>query len=171
LAVVKNKRTYAACTSVTPGRSREEIDKMLRKYGATGFGYAEQDDNAAALMFTLSGRTYRYLVAMPKLSDFTHSSRFAYARNGQTQAKAAYELAVREKWRAIVATIKGKLIAVDTGIETFEEIFMARTVMTNGQVVADYIEPELKRMYATGQVPKLFGPSPNSPKSLTGEVI
>jgi hypothetical protein len=148
------KRKYAASTDVTPARSREELDKLLRKYGATGFGYVDQE-KAAAIMFELNGRTYRYLVAMPQIEDFKQHPTTGYLQSAAKQKKD-WEQAVRVQWRALVATIKGKLIAVDNGIETFEESFMRHTVMPNGQTIGDYIEPELESMYQTGKLPRML---------------
>jgi hypothetical protein len=124
-------KKFASGTNVSPARSREELDKMLKKYGATGFGYVDQK-LAAAIMFELNGRTYRYLVAMPQRESFQRnpSTNLKLSADAQTRA---WEQATREQWRALVATIKGMLIAVDYGIKTFEEVFMNHTVMANGQ--------------------------------------
>ncbi|MDB5079572.1 MAG: hypothetical protein JWP00_1496 [Chloroflexi bacterium] len=146
-------RKFAAGTTVTPARSREELDKLLKKYGATGFGYVDQKQ-AAAIMFELEGRTYRFMVAMPQLEDFKRSST-GYVLSATAQKKA-WEQSVKEQWRAIVATIKGKLIAVDCSIQSFEEVFMDQMVMANGQTVAEYVEPELRRMYQTGELPRML---------------
>lgn len=144
---------YAAGTSVSPARSREELDKMLKKYGATGFGYVDQE-RAAAIMFSINGRTYRYLVQMPQLQDFRRNST-GYVLSTTAQ-KRAWEQSVREQWRALVVTIKGKLVAVDTGIETFEESFLRHVIMPNGQTVGETIEPQLEEMYRTGTMPKML---------------
>ncbi len=148
-----SERKYASGTTVTPARSREELDKLLGKYGATGFGYVNQK-HAAAIMFELNGRTYRYLAKMPQLEDFKKTSSGLFLSS--VNQKKAWEQAVKEQWRALVATIKGKLIAVDSGIETFEEVFMDYTVMGNGQTVREYYEPQLETMYQTGELPKML---------------
>src|SRR4051812_31213722 len=113
-------KKFAAGTTVTPARSREEIDTLLKRFGASGFGYAEQDPYVA-IIFELNGSTYRYMVKMPQMEDFKkNSAGYSLSATGQ---KNVWEKAVREHWRALVATIKGKLVAVDSGIETFESVF------------------------------------------------
>jgi hypothetical protein len=147
-------KKFASGTNVSPARSREELDKMLKKYGATGFGYVDQKV-AAAIIFEINGRTYRYLVAMPQRDDFKTNPTTGYKLGAEGQNRL-WEQATREQWRALVATIKGMLIAVDYGIKTFEEVFLNHVVMSNGQTVAEYIEPQLGDMYRTGQLPKML---------------
>jgi hypothetical protein len=146
-------KKFAAGTSVSPARSREEIDSMLKRFGAAGFGYAEQNQ-AVAIIFEISGATYRYMVNMPKLEDFrTNAAGHSLSATGQ---KNAWEHAVRETWRALVATIKGKLVAVDSGIETFEDVFQQYTVMPNGQTVGEYNKFQLDTMRRTGELPRML---------------
>jgi hypothetical protein len=53
----------------------------------------------------------------------------------------------REKWRAQLLCIKAKLVSVDSGIETFEDAFMAHVVMPDGQTVADHVRPRIASSY------------------------
>ncbi len=146
-------KKYAAGTTVSPARSREEIDSMLKRFGASGFGYGEQKE-AVAIIFEINESTYRYNVNMPKLEDFKrNTSGHSLSMKGQLNA---WEQAVRETWRALVATIKGKLVAVDSGIESFEQVFQQYTVMPNGQTVGEYNKLQLETMRQTGELPRML---------------
>lgn len=146
------KRTpakYAAGTEVSIAKSREEIEKLLRNYGATSFMYGSQGDRAA-VMFELKGRQYRMEVKYPPLRSFERS------RRTDTQVIAAYEAEQRRRWRSLALVIKAKLEAVNSDITTIEEEFLAHTVMPNKQTVSQWLEPQIREIYATGKMPPLL---------------
>ena len=145
---------YAESTTVPSDRSRAEIEKTLARYGATTFQYGWQQDRAA-IGFVMSGRQIRFILPLPDREnpDFTRTptgkSRTA------TAAEAAYEQAVRQRWRALSLMVKAKLEAVASGIVTFEEEFLPHTVLPSGRTVAQEIMPAVKSAYATGAVTPL----------------
>ena len=145
---------YAESTTVPSDRSRAEIEKTLARYGATTFQYGWQQDRAA-IGFVMSGRQIRFILPLPDRDnpDFTRTptgkSRTA------TAAEAAYEQAVRQRWRALALMVKAKLEAVASGIVTFEEEFLPHTVLPSGRTVAQEIMPAVESAYATGAVTPL----------------
>lgn len=145
---------YAESTTVPSDRSRAEIEKTLARYGATTFQYGWQQDRAA-IGFVMSGRQIRFILPLPDREnpDFTRTptgkSRTA------TAAEAAYEQAVRQRWRALSLMVKAKLEAVASGIVTFEEEFLPHTVLPSGRTVAQEIMPAVESAYATGAVTPL----------------
>lgn len=72
------------------------------------------------------------------------------------QAQAAYEQDVRQRWRALCLCIKAKLEAVEAGITTFEDEFMAHIVLPNGQTMSQHATPMIAQAYETGNVPPLL---------------
>ena len=145
---------YAESTTVPSDRSRAEIERTLARYGATTFQYGWQQDRAA-IGFVMSGRQIRFILPLPDREnpDFTRTptgkSRTA------TAAEAAYEQAVRQRWRALALMVKAKLEAVASGIVTFEEEFLPHTVLPSGRTVAQEIMPAVESAYATGAVTPL----------------
>ena len=145
---------YAESTTVPSDRSRAEIEKTLARYGATTFQYGWQQDRAA-IGFVMSGRQIRFILPLPDREnpDFTRTptgkSRTA------TAAEAAYEQAIRQRWRALALMVKAKLEAVASGIVTFEEEFLPHTVLPSGRTVAQEIMPAVESAYATGAVTPL----------------
>jgi hypothetical protein len=66
----------------------------------------------------------------------------------------------REKWRALLLSIKAKLVSVESGIETFEEAFMAHVVMPDGSTVSEHVKPRIETAYKEQKMlPLLPGPS------------
>lgn len=146
---------YAAGTDVPTDRSRGEIERTLRKYGADSFAYA-WDDSHAILGFTAHGRQIRFVIPLPDPTD----QEFTRTDTGRTRASAAaadaYERAVRQRWRILALVVKAKLEAVESGLFTFEDEFLAHVILPGGMTVADTIRDRISEAYDTGQVPALL---------------
>jgi hypothetical protein len=69
--------------------------------------------------------------------------------------------ACRQRWRALALVIKAKLEAVESGITTFEDEFLAHIVMPDGKRVADHVKPTIARVYDGGQMLPLLPPPAN----------
>lgn len=132
---------FAVDTKVPVNQTRMEIEQALAKFGAKSFAFASHPDKAI-VMFEFSERRVRFDLPL---------------RKENTEAKTAR--VHRESWRALFLSIKAKLVSVDTGIETFEEAFLAHVVLADGSRVADVVRPAIAHQYKTGQMmPLLEGP-------------
>jgi len=153
MATPKRKKAapakYAAGTTVSIARSREEIERLLKNYGAKSFMYGVRG-NEAAVMFEMNGRQYRIQVHYPSLTSFTSPQRT------REQVQAAYEAEQRRRWRSLVLVIKAKLEAVKSEITTIEQEFLAHAVMPNKQTVSQWLEPQLAEIYRSGRMPPLL---------------
>lgn len=156
--------TYAERTDVSPEKSRGEIDRTLSRYGASAFGYGWQDEEGrraakAVITFVAHGRHVKFVLPIPpRDSDeirYTHRHlpKYSWRKRTEKQAEEAYDQAVRQRWRALLLVIKAKLEAVDTGIVSFEEEFLAHMVLPSGETVSEWFTPQLNEAYATGQMP------------------
>lgn len=145
---------YAEGTEVSSDRSRAEIERTLTRYGATSFSYGWQQD-MAAIQFEKAGRRIRFVLPLPD----REAEEFRLTPTGRERTEPAaakeYEQAVRQRWRALALVIKAKLEAVAAGIVTFEDEFLAHTVLPSGRTVADDIAPAVEAAYAAGQVTPL----------------
>ena len=56
----------------------------------------------------------------------------------------------------MVLVIKAKLEAVESGITTFENEFLANIVLPDGQIVSDFMLPQIEHCYITGKMPVLL---------------
>ncbi len=70
------------------------------------------------------------------------------------KAHANWEQACRQKWRALAAVIKAKLVAVEAGITTFEDEFLAHIQLPDGQSVGHWLRPQLAMAYESHEMPK-----------------
>jgi len=144
---------YANNTSVSPEKSQAEIQNTLRKYGADRFGTMEEK-NKAHVMFSYSGLSIQISIDLPSRSEFEKTT------TGRDRITVAIETAhnqeIRQRWRALLLAIKAKLEAIECGISTIEEEFMAFVIMPDGLPLSSHILPKLQTMVKTGKMPKLL---------------
>lgn len=57
---------------------------------------------------------------------------------------------------ALALVVKAKLEAVESGISTFEQEFMAHIVLPNGQTTGQWMIPQIEAAYKTGTMPALL---------------
>ena len=146
---------YAENTTVPVERSRAEIERVLRRYGAERFEYGWSQDKAI-IRFLMRGRLIRYNLALPPREDraFTHTP--TGKKRTATMAEVEWEQACRQMWRALLLVIKAKLEAVASGITSFEDEFLAVTLLPSGETVGELIQPRITVAYETGEMPKLL---------------
>ena len=111
----------------------------MLKHGAEGFGIME-DAQLVQIAFRMNGRNILFRVPLPDTA--------------QKQ---------RARWRCLLLSIKSKLESTVAGIETFEEAFLAQTVMPSGQTVGETALPAIAQHYdGATDVPLLPNPRPKS---------
>lgn len=153
---------YAKNTTIPYQRSLEQIEKLLNRYGATKFAYFRDDDlNLAGFACDRQGRRFRFTVPLPDRS----TEEFQYVGAGfrgkekrsSEQSLKAWEKAVNQRYRAVLAVIKAKLIAIDEGIATFESEFLNETLIPGtNQTVGEWADEQLQQGYLTGKIPPLL---------------
>lgn len=149
---------YAEKTTVSSEQSRVEIERTLKRYGATGFMYG-WESNRAIIAFRAHNRMVRFELPMPDPDshEFTRTPTRG-TRRSQAKQTAAYEQAVRQRWRALALAIKAKLEAVDCGITDFESEFLAHILLPDGSTVGGWIQPQLEAAYERNQMPPMLPP-------------
>lgn len=145
---------YAAKTGVSVDQTRTEIEKTLKRYGADKFMYG-WESNAAVVAFQIQNRHVRFVLPLPPKSEyqFTPSLR---NRRSAASVESAWDQACRQRWRALALSIKAKLEAVESGIATFEEEFLARIVLPDNSTVWQFMHPQIETAYEHGSMPKLL---------------
>jgi hypothetical protein len=146
---------YADRTEVSSDRSRAEIERTLRRYGAGAFAYG-WDHERATVAFELANRRIVFRLPMPDPNhrDFTQTP--TGKPRSASAAETAYEQAVRQRWRALALVIKAKLEAVAAGITTVEQEFLAHIQLPNGSTVGEWVRPQLEIAYARNEMPALL---------------
>lgn len=146
---------FAEKTTVAADRSRAEIEKTLTRYGADQFIYGWDADHDA-IAFRMNGRQVKFSLPKPDInSDEIRLTESGKART-QPQINAAYEQAIRQRWRALSLVVKAKLEAVESGITVFDDEFMAHIVKPDGQTIGDWMRPQIALAYEKGDMPKLL---------------
>ena len=138
--------TYASKTSVPIDRSQAEIKKILSKYGATSFAFAEGQGNAM-LMFEILNRRIVFKLPLPPPPS----------KNATQASVKTYEQICRSRWRSLVLSIKAKLECVASNISTLEQEFMAHIVLPDGRTVGQFMTPQIESAYKSGKMPPMLG--------------
>ena len=147
---------YARGTTVSIARSKEEIERVLARYGADSFGYATEG-NRALVTFSMESRRIRMFLELPEFEDFELTPT-RLKRNAPAQRRA-YEQGCRERWRSLALIVKAKLEAVATGITTLETEFLAHIVLPDGRTVGQFMLPQVDQAYRSGEMPPML-PAP-----------
>lgn len=131
-------RRFAEATKVPIGKTKAEIEELLRKHGAKQTLSGTDTESGNLLCgFTMDGRQVRMT---------------AVTSNG----KGSAEQRERQAWRALLLLVKGKLEIIAMGYTTFENEFLANLVLPNGQTVADDVVPKIAKAYESGKMPNLL---------------
>jgi hypothetical protein len=150
-----SKGKYAVSTSVSPEKTLAEIMALLRKYGAESLTYGETAGKIG-LVFQIKGRWIRFVMPLPDKSEATVVKANQYSNRAGAFSQAKYDQMVRSRWRALLLTIRAKLESVESGIETFEQAFMAQILLPDGQTVSEWASPQIEAAYSNGMMPPML---------------
>lgn len=127
---------YVRGASTSSADSRAEIVGLLSSHGASGVRCISEQ-RRTAIVFSSGDRQFRFLLTGPVGStDET---------DDQGREKAA-----RRRWHTLALLIKAKLEAVSADIVTFEEEFLAYTLLPNGRTVYENTQHAITRAYTGG---------------------
>jgi len=126
---------YAEGTEVPIGRSRDEIERTLTRFGATAQAWMRDDDRGiVTVAFKRGGQAYRFTVATPPLTDFELTPSHKWSRTPE-QAKVAQDAEVRRRFRSLANYVKAVLDAVETGIIRADEALLPYMMLSEGETV------------------------------------
>jgi hypothetical protein len=138
---------YAAKTTVSIEKTRMEIEAMLTRFGASKMA-TFVEASVAVIIFEAKDRRLKFSLPLP----VRHNS------------VSQLEQARRSRWRGLFLCIKAKLESVESGIESFEEAFLAHVLTPDGTVY-DQVKPRLAEIAKTGSmVPLLPAPHRGGPE-------
>lgn len=129
---------YAERTTVPYEKTIRDIIELVKKAGAVQVGQME-DDQRLTVIFGLDDRQIRFRVAWENSPA-----------------------AQRQRARALLLVVKAKLESVASGVETFEQAFLANIVLSDGKTVHERVSGDLRLEYSNGQ-PEVYllGGSPH----------
>lgn len=149
---------YAAETDVPVVNTKGDIEKQLKRYGASGFGYMTQG-RVNAVMFEMHDRRIILRVELPdptsvEMTTQLRSGNYITSRSELERRASQVE---RQRWRALLMVIKAKLESVESEIETFEEAWLSHIVLpSTGQTYGEFAIPQLDEVYRTHENPPMI---------------
>jgi hypothetical protein len=137
---------YAEGTEVPVRRSRDEIEHYIMKQGAVRFAFGQLDDRTG-ISFVANGYMVRFTIPLPSGDDNDIRKRaLSLSRSNYSIDAGKLQIAIEEenrrRWRCLLLAIKSKFTTVQSGIETFEEAFLANIVTTDNMTVWERIKLE-----------------------------
>lgn len=138
---------FAVETKVPVVQTQQEIEALVKGRGAGKF-FRGEDEGRAVIAWDMADRKVMFELPLAAVQKAAKES----------QARAAK--LERQLWRALFLCIKAKLVSVETGVESFEDAFLAQLVVPTddgragrfGKIAKKAIEDAYKR----GAVPN-FG--------------
>jgi hypothetical protein len=125
-------RRFAERTKVSVTQTRADIEATLSRYGCDSFAFSIEPARAV-LVFKAEDRQVRFTLP---LGD--------------------KEIDRKRAWRALFLCLKARLEGVASGIETFEEAFLAHVVMPDGQTVGQHTLAAIATAYKSGRMQPLL---------------
>lgn len=152
-------RRYAAATNVAVEKSKAEIEGLLIAHGAdnimTGISRAQC---VAFVAFSLEGRQVKLVLPLPDIAKIPRKRvrRGDGAELGDRtdeQIAKEWEQQCRQRWRALLLVVKGKLEMIEIGASSVDREFLADFAMPDGRVLWEAIAPQLIDMQQVPQLP------------------
>lgn len=124
-------------------QARDEVTRILRRFGCTNVGFMDKfDEHALLLAFTHRGRDIQllasakgwaqmYVKAHPYNSR-TRSTRIEYEQKALRQGGVAINSILRD-W------VKGQVTAVECGMLSFEAVFMPYMLTSDGRPLIERV--------------------------------
>lgn len=145
---------YARNTEVPFERSIAEVVGIVRDAGAERISQMEER-HRFMLEFQLAGRVVRFTVRFPT------SSEVEAMKGPRQEAARVADQWRRQRARALLLVIKAKLESVESGVETFEQSFLANVVMADGATIYERIAEPIALEYRTEKPSILMLGGPN----------
>lgn len=151
---------YAKGTGVSIEKSRGEIERILKRFGATQFAYAWKDQTAV-VSFEAKNLRLRFVMKLPSQKEerFTKTEARGSDRSPEV-AERLWESEARQSWRALALLVKAKLAAVDAGITSFQEEFLSHVVIPQpggrSATAGEWLIPQLAVAYDNQSLPPLL---------------
>jgi len=130
-------------TSVPVSRSQAELERVLRRYGCTGFGTSsDYSAGTASVHFRVPDSTDKNAVQIPirlvidtrAVYDALYGQPTKWSPNGRIHDPTGYrpkdlEQAERVAWRQVVLWVDAACSASTTGVQRMSEAFLAHTLI------------------------------------------
>jgi hypothetical protein len=146
--------SYAKGTDVPADRSVAEIERTLKRFGATSFMYGVTPESAC-IAFEAKDRRIKFDLPLLPIEKFARTQQMQKLRTPAAM-RVAKDADDRRRWRALLLVIKAKLEAIESGIAAFEQEFFAHVMMPDGGTVYEHARGPVEEAYRSGKMPSLL---------------
>jgi hypothetical protein len=144
---------YARETTVSVDQSRSELVRTLERYGAEEHGMLTRE-KSVSIHFKMNGLVVEFEIPLPdKHSEEWWVTPTGNRSTSQETANRQYTQALRQRWRALNLYVKAQLEAVEVGILSFEDAFLAQIVLPGSDRTVGEVYVEELRKHAALQLP------------------
>lgn len=144
---------YASRTEVSEGRSKEEIEKILVRFGADQFMYGRDKENSRVMIgFRYMGRSYRIQIGMPDRDDPCVAETPTGRKRSGAIIDAELGKEMRRRWRVLAAYIKALVVGVEEDVLTWEEALLPYALLETGKTVAEEMLPRMAKAIDSGRL-------------------
>lgn len=145
---------YAETTSVPIAQSRVAVEDLLTAHGATAFASISRSD-VTEIVFEMGPYRVRFRISMPDFNDDEFRiTPVRRTRRSPKEQRAAWEQACRQRWRALHLMIRAKLEAIESGLTSMEDEFLANLVLPSGSTVGEEVQPRIVEALAEHEMPR-----------------
>jgi len=137
---------YAEGTTVDVMRSRLEVERLLQKAECSHVGVMHEPGKAI-VFFQRRGWQVQMTVPIPMISNAPQTRRGRWLTDDQKREWV--EQQARERWRQLLLALKAKFTALENGLETFEQTFLAHLVV-GGVHLGDRLLPAVRQAQEKG---------------------
>lgn len=141
-------------TTVAVEKSQGEIRRLLVSFGASEFNFGETNmpgeaGRWTAVSFTHGGHTVLIRVPLKAPTDRDRKLMGERARRARTRSiteieNEHWDQEQRRIWRVLFWSLKSRMVAVEEGVETFEQAFLAHLVdPRTGFTIWQYVQPSI----------------------------
>jgi hypothetical protein len=144
---------YASGSIVSEGRSKEEIEKLLVRFGADQFMSGWDKEHSRVMIgFRFDGRAYRIQIAMLDRDDETITHTPTGYERAKGTADKEFSKETRRRWRVLAAYIKALVVGVEENVLRWEEALLPYAILETGQTVAEVMLPRMDAAMESGQL-------------------
>ena len=142
-------------TNVAVEKSQGNIRKLLSQFGASEFQFGEgtgtSDEKWAGVSFRHGGHTVMMQAPLKTPSESEYKvlkakAERAHSRTYQEIEDEHMEQEHRRIWRVLYWSLKARMVAVEEGVEEFEQAFLAHLVdPRTGITIWQHVQPAIEQ--------------------------
>jgi hypothetical protein len=135
-------KRYASNSKVPVRQTRQEIEKLLQKWGCRKVAFL--DDYDAKIV------EIQFLWVDEEAHPWSAMFKVSVAPDPSLSSEQKRDAEVRGRWRTLLYWLRSALDAIDAGVIQPEQVFLPFLVTPDGQTVADVMIPRMRELGAGG---------------------